>query len=631
MNIAIAKQTPHLYEFGPFRIDSVNRLLLCEGHLVHLPTKAFDALLYLIESGGHLVEKSEMMNVLWADSFVEEGNLTSTIWTVRKALGDTGSEHKYIQTIAKHGYRFIGDIHEVPETTPEASAHPVAVLPLSSDARPQGRLLFSALGFGALVLASLVVAITVVRLRKPSGTSAEIQSLAVLPFRSLQSDAAQDYLSVGLADLIITKLASTGEIVVRPTTAVLRYANKTVDLAEVGQQQKVDAILSGDIETQKDRIRINVQLVRVGDQSLVWAESYEESPQQMARLEDEVAEKVAESMSVRLSTRAKSSLAHQDTQNPKAFQLYMEGRYFANKRSAEGLRRSVDYFQQASMEDPQYALAYAGLADSYVFLGAYGETPGHVHLTARAAALKSLELDSSLADAYASLGMVSFRGEWNWSEAERYFKNAIALNPNDSMARTWYAMYFVAVGRPEEALNQVDRASELDPASPIVYTALGRILYFNRRYDEAIGAFRKVLDLDSQFGHAHLHLGMAYAAKGAFNDAIVEFKKQGQLPGSDSYLDGLLGYSQALSGNKEAAQKLLEKLTTQSRQKTEPAFGIALIYIGLGDPDQSLKWLTKAYQDRSSTYMAFAKTDPLLDPLRSDARFVNLLKQMGLP
>lgn len=630
MSTAITQQARHIYEFGPFWIDSVDRLLLREGQLVSVPTKAFDILLVLIRSHGHLIEKADLMSAVWANCFVEEGNLTSTIWMLRKVLGDTDSPHKYIQTVAKHGYRFVEPVREIVEPEPELPIpSPVTALPLPPSARPRRRLLFLALGI-ALVIASLTVAAEVDRLRKPSGAPADIHSLAVLPFRSLQSDAAQDYLSVGLADLIITKLASTGEIVVRPTTAVLRYANKTVDLAEVGQQQKVDAILSGDIETQKDRIRINVQLVRVGDQSLVWAESYEKSSQQMSRLEDEVAEKVAESMSVRLSKRAKTNLAQQDTQNPEAFQLYMEGRYFLNKRSEEGLRRSVEYFQQAIIKDPHYAIAYAGLADSYIFLGAFGEPPGHVHLTARDAALKSLEIDSSLADAYASLGMVSFRGEWNWPEAERNFQNAIVLNPNDPMTRSWYAMYCAAVGRPKEALDQVHRASELDPASPIVNTALGRILYFNRQYDQAIDAFRRVLDLDSQFGHAHMHLGMAYAAKGAFNDAILEFEKDRQLSGSEFYRDGLLGYSQALSGNREAARKLLEELTTQSRRQNGPAFSIALIYIGLGDRDHALEWLTKSYQGRSSTYMAFAKTDPMLDSLRSDARFVTLLKQIGL-
>jgi tetratricopeptide (TPR) repeat protein len=417
---------------------------------------------------------------------------------------------------------------------------------------------------------------------------------------------------------------------VRPTTSVLKYADTVADPLAVGREQKVDAILTGDIEKLADRIRINVQLIRVRDGSLVWADTYEESSLQISTVEDEVAERVAQSMSVRISERAKLSLVHQDTKNPKAFQLNMEGRYLLNQRSEKSLRQSVEYFQQAIIEDPQYALAYADLAASYVFLGAFGESQGQAHLTARAAALRSLELDGSLAEAYASLGMVSFRGDLNWSEAEQEFRRAISLNPNDPITRCWFAMFFAAIGRHDEALEQAQLAVELDPASPIVNTALGRILYFNRQYDQSIVVFRKVLAQDQQFGRGYADLGMAYAAKGDFSDAILEFKKDQQLSGSDSNLDGLLGYSQALSGNTAAARRLLDELTRQSQLQSGPAYNIALIYIGLGNHEHALEWLAKAYQDRSSTYMAFAKTDPLLDPLRSDPRFADLLRRMNL-
>ncbi len=627
MSTAITKQSRYLYEFGPFRIDPDDRLLMRGDELVSLTPKAFDTLLLLVQKRGHLVEKTELMNIVWADCFVEEGNLTNAIWTLRKVLGDTGRVHKYVQTVAKHGYRFVGEVREVPCTEAERKA------PSSRDgpqprARWRTRLLFIA----ALAILSMAAGAGVLRLHKasgaaPSAPSAPVHSLAVLPFRTLGSDDAHAYLSVGLADLIITKLAGTGEIVVRPTTAVLHYAGKPIDLAAVGQQQKVEAILTGDIETLPDRVRVNVQLIRVSDESLLWASSYEEPPQQMSVLEDEVAEAVGNSMAIRLSPQAKMSLAHQDTGNAKAFQLYMEGRYFLNERSPEGLRRGAEYFQQAIDEDPQYALAYAGLADTYVFLGAYGEPPGHGHLTAKAAALKSLELDDSLADAYAALGQVSFRGEWNWSEAERNFQRAINLNPNDPITRSWYAMYSAAVGRSDEAVEQMRHATDLDPASPIIETALGRVLYFNRQYDSALEDFRSVIDMDPQFGRAHAHLGMVYIAKGEYNDAITEFQKD---PQQDTYLKGLLGYTEAISGDAAAARKLLDELARASEKSPDQAFSTALIYVGLNDRDQALQWLEKAYQQRSSMYMPFAKTDPLLDPIRSDPRFAALLKQMGL-
>ena len=577
------KQARLLYEFGPFQVDPEERLLLHEGKPLHLPTKAFDTLLVLIRSASQLVEKSELMRAVWADSFVEEGNIPVAISILRKALGDDGNEHQYIQTVAKHGYRFVCGVREVVKPEPELPAKFV-----------------------------------------------EILSLAVLPFGSMNSAATHEYLRLGLTDAIITKLARTGQIIVRPTSAVVKYANAPADLLAVGREQGVDAILAGHIEAFPDRVRVTAQLVRVGDESLLWADIFEESPQRIFALEDEMVKRIAQWISIHLSGETKMRLPRPDTDSPKAHQLYLEGRYFWNKRTAEGLRRSIECFQQATAEDAQYALAYAGLADSYLLLCAHGIEPAfQAYPVAKAEALKALQLDDSFAEPHVSLAIVYFYHEWNWLKAEHEFQRAIELNPNYALAHSWYALTLGAMGRYEEALSQARRAQELDPLSLQINTVVGRILYFGRQYDRSIDAYRKVIDLDPHYARAHTRLGITYAAGGAFEDAIHEFEESQRLSCIDPYLTGLLGYAQARFGNTRKARRILEELTRRPRGRYVHAFSIALIWIGLGKPDQALEWLAKAYQGRS-TDMVYAKIEPLLDPVRSDPRFTALLHQMGL-
>jgi DNA-binding winged helix-turn-helix (wHTH) protein/TolB-like protein/lipoprotein NlpI len=609
----------HLYEFGAFTVDPAERLLLREGELVPIKAKVFDVLLVLIRRSGRLVEKSELMTAIWPDSFVEESNLTVSVSLLRKALGDDGDEHKYIQTVPGRGYRFLGEVRELGKPKDKSSIPPRRRSSLSS-----------AFYIVCLILAALTVAVVTARFRKPSGVQAEIHSLAVLPFQFLGSDNAHGYLSLGIADAIITRLGSTGQIAVRPTSAVGQYANSPADPVAIGRQLKVDAILTGHLEALSDRTRVTAQLVRVADGALVWAGTFEKSPDQMFALEDEVAERIVHSMPLRLSSEAQVRLARPSTENSKAYQLYLEGRYFRNKRTKEALHRSIEDFKQATTQDGHFALAYAGLADSYILLGSRGVEPSRkVFEDAKTAALRSLELDTSLAEAHASLGMIYFYYEWNWREAEEQFQTAIALNPNYAVAYDRYALFLAAMARQEESFVQVRHAHELDPVSLDINTVVGRTFYLSRHYDESIDAYRKVIDLDPYWARAYIHLGTTYTAEGAYADAIREFGESERLAGADPYLDGLVGYAQARSGNTVKARELLEQLTRRSRRENVPAYSIAIVYLGLGERDKALEWLDNASQDRS-TYLVYAKTDPLLDPLRSDPRFAALLQRMGL-
>src|SRR5579864_3849381 len=619
----------HVYELGPFRIAPHDRLLLREGKPVPLTAKAFDTLLVLVRNGGHLVERAELMKAVWGDCFVEDGNLAVTVSMLRKALGDEGEERRYIQTVAKRGYRLIESVRQLPESAePTLPPAPGASLPVARS-KPGG--VVTLLKIAVLVAATLAGAAAWMRLHNARGAVPLIRSLAVLPFQTLApTGESRDYLGLGMADALITRLGSTGRIIVRPTSAVVKYANGTLDPLAAGREQKVDAVLDGHIQSLSGTVRVTVQLLRVEDGASLWADTFEENPERVFALEDAVAERIAGSMFIGLSGEQKRRMERQQTEDANAYQLYLRGRYFWNKRTKEGLQRSISYYDQAVVQDPNYALAYAGLADSYGLLGSYGvESASQSDPRAKAAAVKALQLDDSLAEAHSSLGMIYFFDEWKWPLAEREFQRAIALNPNYSIAHTWYGLNLAAVGRFDEALTQVRRAQELDPLSLIVDTDVGRILYLSRHYGQAIEAYRKVLDLDPNFGRAHTRLGMALAAEREFGPAREEFRKALQLSGPDPYIYGLLGYTQALSGNREAARQLLRQLLQRSHREYVPPFSMALICIGLGDRQAALDWLDRAYQDHS-TLMVYAKTDPLLDPLRSEPRFAALLQRMNL-
>jgi DNA-binding winged helix-turn-helix (wHTH) protein/tetratricopeptide (TPR) repeat protein len=622
---------PGLYEFGPFRVDPRERQIHRDGAVVQVTAKAFDTLLLLIERSGHLVEKSEIMHAVWPDSFVEEGNLSVTVHMLRKALGDDSSEHKYIETLAKRGYRFVAKVREIYPDEAESIIQ-VANQPdtlVAAKNRPGVLIAYGRpMAFSALMVCALaVVAFHSWHVTKAGG---KIQSLAVLPFRSTNPNAVPDDLGLAMADAISSRLGSTGQILTKPTSDLSKYAGASIDPLAIGHEQKVDAILSGSVEGLPDFVRVTAQLVRVSDGSVLWTDRFQESAGRMFALEEEVESGVARSMAIRLSKDSTSGPPKRESADFNAYKLYLEGRYFWNKRTEDGLRRSIEYFQQATTEDPQYAVAYAGLADSYSLLGSYGVEPAaQAYPNAKSAALKALELDSSLAEAHNSLGMISFYYEWDWKQAEREFKRSIDLNPEYALAHTWYGVNLAALGRKDEAVEQVQEAKELDPLSLIINTEVGRVFYLVRNYDQAKLAYRKVIDLEPQFARAHTRLGMTYAAEAKFRDAIREFEQAQQLSGADPYLDGLLGFAHARLGDTAEARRLLEKLTKRSEREYVPAYSMALICVGLDERDRAMELFSRAYADRSA-YMVYAKTDPLLDSVRSDPRFAALLNMMKL-
>ena len=650
----MTQKSRRVYDFGPFRMDPTERVLLRDGRPLAVTSRAFDTLLVLVQNAGRLVDKTELMRAVWPDSFVEEGNLAVAVSTLRKALRDNGTKHRYIQTVSKQGYRFVHDVQEVvePESTAtpnsdalspslkpglpavkaltEAESVSVSIVPVPSGAIPSRKALSTVLKAGLPLLLGVGIIAGIVHLRGSRSAESRVHSLAVLPFQTLSSDAAGNYLGLGLADAVITKLGSTGEIVVRPTSAVMKYAGSATDPLAAGREQGVDAVLLGHVEAEGSQVRVTAQLVRVKDGNLLWADSFEDDRQQMFALQARVAERVARSMAMGLSPGARIRLVQQDTRNSKAYELYLEGRYFWNRRTPEGLLRSIDYLKQATTEDPNYALAYSGLADAYVLLDLFGVEPWRqAYPNAKAAALNALRLDDSLAEAHSSLGMLSLLYEWDWAKAEHEFQRAIDLNPNYAIAHDWYASDLLATGRCGEALEQARRAQGLDPLSFVINDKLGRVYYSCGQYQQAISTLQKVLNLDPNYARARARLGVAYLASESFPDALRELKAAQQLSASDSNIEAVLGYAEARSGDPEAARQILGQLVERSHREYVPAFSMAVICVGLGDTHGALDWLEKAYQDRA-TQMVYVKTDPLLEPLHSDSRFGALLRRMRL-
>lgn len=626
------------YEFGPFRMLPAERLLLREGTSVPLTDKTFDTLLVLVKRQGQLVERSELISSVWADSFVEEGNLTVVICTLRKALGDENGERKYVQTVARHGYRFIPEVRQIflEDAAPKA-AEPATtqeeVSPSSSTTLPVWRAFANDRRVRYAGLLCLFLLLGVAAWTRVSNLHAndqnQIQALAVLPFQVLNANPASNYLSVGMADAIITRLGSTGQIIVRPTSAVQAYSHETYDPFLVAKEQKVDAILVGNIEVLPDAVTLRVQLVRIRDRALLWADTFHERPENMFMLEEEVAQRVAQLGFFRLSGTARDRLTLANTTNPKAYHLYLQGRYLLNERTQEAAQNAADSFQQAIVNDPHYALAYAELANTYVLEGTYGEPPWQLYPKAEQAVFKALELNPSLAEAIAAQALISFHYEWNWPKAELEFKRALSLNPNDPMTHAQYAMFLGAMGRSSEAYREADLAGQLDPASPLVKTIFARVEYFKRDYDGAIDIYQKVIVHDPQFASAHTRLGMAYLAKRDFKAAIEQFQAAQKIEGPDPYQEALIAYAQALAGDTKNAHRILDELIARSQHEYVPALSVALIYTALGDRDRALEWLGRSYQDRS-THMIYAKVDPLFDPLRSEPGFRSVLQQMGL-
>src|SRR5579871_1466147 len=457
-----------------------------------------------------------------------------------------------------------------------------------------------------------------------------LDSLAVLPFVNVSGDPGIEYLSDGIAESIINSMSQLPKLSIRSFSSVAHYKSKDVNPQAVGQDLNVQAVLTGRLIHRGDEYDVDAELIDVRHNRQIWGSQYHPKAADLQAIQEQIAEEISQKLRVQLNGEEKQRLTKAATGDTEAYQLYLQGRYHWNKRTLEDLEQSIDYFQQAIQKDPRYALAYAGQADAYALIADFNVLPAKEVLPkVKAAAGKALELDPSLAEAHTSLAWALFH-DWDWSGAENEFKRAIALNLSYSTAHSWYAEYLMALSRFDEALSEMNRAHELDPLSPVTNLAPGLRLYYSRQYPQAINQFQKTVASDALFVPAHGFLGRAYEQAGVNRDAVAEYRKALDLSEGDTNELAALGHSYAVSHQEAEARKILQQLTDRSQQTYVQPTWVAVIHIGLGENDPAFDWLQRAYEDRSA-WLVNLKVDPFFDPIRSDPKFVDLVRRVGLP
>jgi TolB-like protein/Tfp pilus assembly protein PilF len=455
------------------------------------------------------------------------------------------------------------------------------------------------------------------------------KSIAVLPFDNLSDDKSNAYFAEGIQDEILTRLSKIAALKVISRTSTERYKSAPESLRDIGKQLGVANVLEGSVQKIANAVHVNVQLIRAATDEHIWAESYDRKLDDVFAVEGEVASTIAEQLNAKLTGAEKVAMAKAPTENPEAYQLYLKGRFFWNKRTGTDLKKSIDYFQQAIAADPNYALAYAGVADAYVFLPGYtAGTPQDCYPKAMAAARKALELDDTLAEAHTSLALAIWYYDFDFSQANREFQRAIELNPNYAIAHQQYGNNTLsALGRFDEAIAEGKRAIELDPLSIVINADLGADYYFARRYDEAIAQLRKTNEMDPGYYFAYVTLGEALEMSGDRQSAIANYQKARAL-NDDPFVLAVLAHIYAAAGNKTEALKILDQLKELSTKRYLAAYDFALVYLGLGDKEQALRWLEQSYKDRAGADIGWIRIDHLLDPLHGDPRFEALAKKI---
>ena len=638
-----ADRHPRPVRFGVFEVDLRSGEVRKHGLKIKLQEQPFQILAMLLERPGEVVTREELRKKLWPeDTFVDfDNSLNTGINKIREALGDSADNPRFVETLPRRGYRFIYPVDVGAGLRPAHAVAPVSPPALWAAMRTsplQLRIVALAAVTLVAVLAALV-AFNVAGLRdrvlRAVGAGREpplqIRSIAVLPLENLSGDPEQECFADGITDELITNLGKISALRVISRTSAMHYKGTKKRLPEIAKELNVDAIVEGTVQRSGGRVRITANLLHAPTDRHLWAESYERDLQDILVLQRDVAQAIAREVQVKLTPQEQTRLASVRLVDPEAYQAYVMGRYFWNKRTPEGLNTGLEYFEQALRHDPNYGSAFAGIADSYAVLAMYrAMAPTAGFAKAKAAAMKALEIDDSLTEPHATLGYVRWLNDWDWVGAEKEFKKALERNPSYATGHHWYSCFLATMGRSDEAIAEIRRAYDLDPASLIVNTELGWVHYMAGRYGQAIEYFKKTLEMDPDFQHANSDAGNAYREKGMYQEAAAAFEKAFALSKRDTASLARLGHVYAVWGKRREALKVLEDVRQLSSGGDGLAYEMALIWLGLGEKDKALTGLEKAFKDRHRG-MVFLKVEPIFDPLRSDPRYKDLLRRMNFP
>ena len=652
----MSQQERHLYQFGPFSLDTLKRRLLRDGEPISLTPKALDTLVALVENCGKTIEKDDLMKKVWPDSVVEENNLNQSITALRKSLGDSRHNSNYIATIPGIGYRFVADVKDVGdvkdaaiiETPGEFDTRPLLEVPTTAviptptrtlepaqvEAKSTGNRINRLTVFLVILIPVLLAIIGYVLFRQRQKDSpVQITSIAVLPLENLSLNPDEEYFADGVTDALIGDLAKITELRVISRTSSMQYKGTKKSLPQIASELNVDAVVEGTVQRDGERVRVRAQLIEAATDRHLWVETYDHDVRNILNLQSQIAQAIAREVQIKMSPAEQARFIPRRPVHPKAFDDYLQGRYlYWNKRTEENVNKAIDYFQSAINHDPSYALAHSAIADCYNTLGSvqFGVFPPmEGRSRAAKAAEKALELDSTMAEAHGALGYVKHYN-WEWNAADQEFKRALELNPSYASAHMAYASYLMSLGRVDESIAASNRARELDPLSLSLSVQRGFLLEDARRYPEAIDQLKNVIAMDPNHYQAHWMLGHTYAANGQFDLAIATAEKAVALSQRAPGALGILGMIYGFAGKKDEATKILNELLELNKRRYVTPAALVYVYIGLENKDQAFVWLEKCYQERSN-FIAYLKVVPLADSLRSDPRYSDLIKRVGLP
>ncbi len=639
--------------FGVFEVDLRSGELHKQGFKIKLQDQPFQILAMLLEHPGEVVTREELRQKLWStDTFVDfDVGLNVAIKKLRDALRDSADNPRFVETLPRRGYRFIAPVEDaLPAQVRASSAGAAPPLKASAAAsrepldrmgaahaeRGEGKGIFRLFVVGALALvaaAALVFGLNLGGARQKifgGASPPKIQSLAVLPLDNLTGDPAQEYFADGMTDALITDLAQIRALRVISRTSVMRYKGTRKPLPEIARELNVDAVLEGSVVRSANHVRIDAQLIRATTDQHLWAKSYQRELRDIVTMQSEVAREVANEIRIQLTPQERARLGSAKPVDPEAYEDYLKGRFYSHQWTSDSFGKAIGHFQQAIERDPNYAPAYAGLSDSYRFFSFQGPvSPRELMPKAEFAARKALELDEGLSDAHTSLAGIKLRVYWDWSGAEKEYQRAMALNPNDAENYRQYSVFLRTANRYQEAIAAAQRGIELDPVSSAQRTGLGSAYLIARQYDRAIEELQEVVATGREDALAHWFLGVAYEYAGRNGEASSELEKSAALSHRDPNYLASLGHAYAQFGRRADARKILSELEQRSRQRYIAPVSLAVVCVGLGEKKQALAWLGKAYEDRSFSLVAI-NSWPWWDPLRSEPEFRDLVRRIGL-